>query len=86
LEEILNANEVEKHCKCVWVQEEPLNSGGFTFVQPRIQRAMENIGIKGELIYCGRRSLGSPAIGWTDGHKEESKELMEQIMELGLNA
>lgn len=86
LQTILKQNNLGKHCKFAWVQEEPLNSGGFSYVEPRIQRVMDNLGFEKELIYCGRRSLGCPAIGWTDGHKEESKELMEKITELGLKA
>lgn len=84
LQNLLKENNLGQNCKFVWVQEEPLNSGGFSYVEPRIQRVMDNLGCEGELIYCGRRSLGCPAIGWTDGHKEENKELMEKIIELGL--
>ena len=84
LQNLLKENNLGKNCKFAWVQEEPLNSGGFSYVEPRIQRVMDNIECEETLIYCGRRSLGCPAIGWTDGHKEESKELMENILELGL--
>ena len=55
----------------VWVQEESLNMGGWTFVEQRL-RAM-NIPVK----YAGRDTSASPATGSRQVHVREQRELVE---------
>jgi 2-oxoglutarate dehydrogenase E1 component len=55
----------------VWVQEESLNMGGWTFTEPRL-RAL-NIAVK----YAGRDTSASPATGSRQIHVREQRELVE---------
>lgn len=59
-----------------WVQEEPQNMGGWTFVQPRLHE------IKGDLTlrYVGRSASASPATGSYVIHELEQKKLVEEAM------
>src|SRR5262249_52903357 len=54
-----------------WVQEESMNMGGWTFIEPRL-RAMG-----WPLQYVGRDSSSSPATGSRKVHLREQKELVE---------
>ncbi len=55
-----------------WVQEEPQNRGGWSFMEPRL-RAM----FPDKLIaYFGRESSSSPAVGSSKTHQAEEKELV----------
>lgn len=73
---------VSKEVNSVWVQEEPLNSGAYAFVEPRISRVLRELGVQRGLKYCGRRSLACPAIGHGNGHKRESKEIIDYLVSL----
>jgi 2-oxoglutarate dehydrogenase E1 component len=55
----------------VWVQEESLNMGGWSFMEPRL-RAL-NIAAK----YAGRDTSASPATGSRQIHVREQRELVE---------
>jgi 2-oxoglutarate dehydrogenase E1 component len=55
----------------VWVQEESLNMGGWTFMEPRL-RAMNTL-----VKYVGRDTSASPATGSRKIHLREQKELVE---------
>jgi 2-oxoglutarate dehydrogenase E1 component len=57
----------------VWVQEEPQNMGGWTFVHPRLS-AMLPAGIR--LRYAGRAPSASPATGNATVHKQELATLL----------
>ncbi len=58
-----------------WVQEEPRNMGGWTFVQHRLQ---ETIGK--EIGYIGRREAASPASGHQRVYKEEQSALLDEAV------
>jgi 2-oxoglutarate dehydrogenase E1 component len=58
----------------VWVQEESLNMGGWTFVEPRL-RAL-NVAPK----YVGRDTSASPATGSRQVHLREQRELVEAAL------
>ena len=73
---------VNKEAQGIWVQEEPLNSGGFSFVEPRISRILKEVGLNAEVKYCGRRSLACPAIGYGEGNKRETTEIMDYLTSL----
>ena len=55
----------------VWVQEESMNMGGWTFMEPRL-RAMGY-----PLKYVGRDTSASPATGSRQVHVHEQKDLVE---------
>ncbi|HEY3125216.1 MAG TPA: 2-oxoglutarate dehydrogenase E1 component, partial [Thermoanaerobaculia bacterium] len=62
----------------VWVQEEPQNMGGWTFVHPRLS-AILRAGIR--LRYAGRASSASPATGNATVHKKELAALLGEAFE-----
>jgi 2-oxoglutarate dehydrogenase E1 component len=60
--------------RVVWVQEEPENMGGWSFVEPRLR----SMGFKCE--YVGRVASPSPATGSYRIHGREQKELIESAL------
>lgn len=62
-----NASEI------VWTQEEPMNMGGWTFVERRLQAI---IGDKTELRFVGRTPSASPATGSYAIHDLEQKKIV----------
>jgi 2-oxoglutarate dehydrogenase E1 component len=69
-----NASEV------FWVQEEPMNMGGWQFVERRIEAILPN-GI--ELRYVGRPASASPATGSYAIHELEQSKLVSEALDLG---
>ena len=57
----------------VWCQEEPLNMGAWSYIFPRLERA---VGAK--IRYAGRGTASSPAAGSKAMHYREQKELLTQ--------
>jgi 2-oxoglutarate dehydrogenase E1 component len=58
----------------VWVQEEPRNMGGWSFVEDRLRALLPN---GAALRYAGRAASASPATGNANVHKRELAELLE---------
>lgn len=56
----------------VWCQEEPLNMGAWSYIWPRLDRA---VGTK--VRYAGREAASSPAAGSKSMHYREQKGLLE---------
>ncbi len=61
----------------VWCQEEPLNMGAWTYVGPRLQKALGQ-----PVRYAGRRTASSPAAGSKAIHKREQKALLTKAFEV----
>jgi 2-oxoglutarate dehydrogenase E1 component len=61
----------------VWCQEEPKNMGAWTFVHPRIEGVLADLGLKVEFRYAGRSERASPAIGSEKKHKVEQHQLVD---------
>ena len=59
--------------KVVWVQEEPKNMGGWSFVAPLIE---ETLGRRP--LYAGRDAAASPAVGSLAVHKIEQADVLKQ--------
>ena len=57
----------------VWCQEEPLNMGAWSFMQPRLNKIVGQ-----EVRYAGRDRASSPATGSKAVHKREQKMLCEE--------
>ncbi len=58
-----------------WVQEEPQNMGGWSFMRPRLEALLR----KGqELRYVGRTASASPAIGSYTIHQLEQAQVMKE--------
>ncbi len=54
-----------------WVQEEPRNMGGWSFVEPRLREMLGR-----EVRYIGRAASASPATGSHTIHQMEQKQLV----------
>ncbi|HEX6284607.1 MAG TPA: multifunctional oxoglutarate decarboxylase/oxoglutarate dehydrogenase thiamine pyrophosphate-binding subunit/dihydrolipoyllysine-residue succinyltransferase subunit [Pyrinomonadaceae bacterium] len=70
---------IEKYASATqhaWVQEEPHNMGGWTFVRERL----ENLLGDRELKYIGRAASASPATGSYGVHQSEQGELVSQAL------
>jgi 2-oxoglutarate dehydrogenase E1 component len=63
----------------LWVQEEPQNMGGWSFVFPRLHKLLQN---KVEINYLGRRHSGSTAEGSGNAHQREQKRIVEEAFSL----
>ncbi|HTP65013.1 MAG TPA: 2-oxoglutarate dehydrogenase E1 component, partial [Geobacteraceae bacterium] len=59
-----------------WVQEEPANMGGWSFIRPRLSALMGR-----EPRYVGRKESASPATGSYRLHKEEQERILEEAFE-----
>jgi 2-oxoglutarate dehydrogenase E1 component len=62
----------------VWVQEEPQNMGGWSFVEDRLRAVLPGAMT---LRYAGRLSSASPATGNANVHKRELAELLNGAFE-----
>lgn len=61
----------------VWCQEEPLNMGAWSYIGPRIQKALDQ-----PVRYAGRRTASSPAAGSKAIHKRDQKALLAKAFEV----
>ncbi len=65
----------------LWVQEEPKNMGGWTFVRPLLEELLAQLP-QGERFsaarYVGRAASASPATGSPDSHALERKLILEE--------
>ncbi len=67
-----------KNAEVVWCQEEPANMGSWTFVDRRLEYALEDIDIKAKRpFYAGRMPAASPATGLMKVHVREQNQLVE---------
>lgn len=81
----LVAAEMAKYpgAEVVWVQEEPQNQGGWTYVRPRINTASEYYNDSSvEVGYAGRRSAAATAVGSAAVHKAGQAALLEEAFTL----
>ena len=66
-----------KNAEVVWCQEEPANMGAWTFLDRRLEYALEEIDVKSKRpFYAGRPSAASPATGLMKIHLKEQNELI----------
>jgi len=61
-----------------WVQEEPENMGGWSFMEPRL---LKLLGPKQALRYVGRPASASPATGSHTIHQMEQQRLVKEAFE-----
>ncbi|MEO5713015.1 MAG: 2-oxoglutarate dehydrogenase E1 component [Luteolibacter sp.] len=61
----------------VWCQEEPLNMGAWSYIFPRLERAVGS-----KIRYAGRGTASSPAAGSKAMHYREQKALLVQAFEV----
>lgn len=61
----------------VWCQEEPMNQGSWTHIQPYLLNCLA----KGQtLVYAGRESAASPAVGYPALHQEQQNALVDAAL------
>jgi 2-oxoglutarate dehydrogenase E1 component len=61
----------------VWCQEEPLNMGAWSYISPRLERAVGH-----KIRYAGRGTASSPAPGSKAIHYREQKQLLVNAFEV----
>ena len=63
----------------VWAQEEPLNAGGWSFTQPRIETLLNETKYhnRRHVMYAGRNPSASVATGMKSMHQKEEKSFLE---------
>jgi 2-oxoglutarate decarboxylase len=61
----------------VWAQEEPKNMGGWTFVEPRLEKLVP---VCERPIYVGRAASASPATGSYHIHQAEQAKLVSEAL------
>ncbi len=65
----------------VWCQEEPKNMGAWTFVAPRIEGVLSELGgASRRPAYVGRPEAAAPATGLLSRHNEEQAALVDQAL------
>jgi 2-oxoglutarate dehydrogenase E1 component len=65
----------------VWCQEEPQNMGAWSFVEPRIERILEDIRHKKQrAAYAGRKEMAAPAPGTMALHNEQQGALVNEAL------
>ena len=76
------ASELKKYpsAEIVWCQEEHRNMGAYHFVEPRINKVLGDINHQCKnLVYIGRDSSASPAVGYMKLHVVESAKLLQDV-------
>ncbi len=69
-----------KAAEIVWCQEEPRNQGAWHRIQHYLERHLLP---HQKLIYAGRDSSASPAVGYKSLHDRQQKELVELALSVG---
>ena len=66
--------------KVLWVQEEPANMGAVSYIMPRLEAFMKELGIDNISLSClSRKAKASPATGSPQAHKKEYEELIKNL-------
>ena len=78
-EELERYRDVDSVC---WVQEEPANMGGWSFVQPRFDEMMEKLhgDCEHPVRYIGRRASASPSTGSAKVHAQQQQLILEEAL------
>ena len=65
----------------VWAQEEPKNNGAWFFVEPLIEKSLQDAGSKPHRArYAGRAASASPATGLAKRHLAEQGALVADAL------
>lgn len=70
---------LKKYKKCeeyLWVQEEPINMGAWTFIHPRLNELLSE---GSRVKYIGRQRSASPAVGSYAMHKKQYETIMTEL-------
>lgn len=67
--------------KVIWAQEEPQNMGAYDYVEPRLRKLMDELGMKKiEVQYIGREERSSPAVGSPRVHALQQEEIVTKCL------
>jgi 2-oxoglutarate dehydrogenase E1 component len=70
-----------KKAEFIWCQEEPMNMGAWTFVQPGIERVLDFVKAKNSRPrYVGRAASASTATGLMSRHLKELKAFLDEAL------
>ncbi len=73
-----------RDAEVVWCQEEPQNMGAWTFVAPRIEEVLGELGSAARRPrYVGRAAAASPATGFLVVHQREQRALVDEALDAG---
>jgi 2-oxoglutarate dehydrogenase E1 component len=71
-----------KKAEIVWCQEEPRNQGAWTFVEPRIEDVIAQLGGNARPRYTGRPEYASTAAGLASQHAAELRAFLDEALTL----
>ncbi|HEY0008516.1 MAG TPA: hypothetical protein VGB55_07325, partial [Tepidisphaeraceae bacterium] len=74
-------NKYRRVSEVSWVQEEPQNRGGWSYMQPLLRTMLPDVLVS----YHGREAAASPATGSAAMHEAEEKELVAMALDLAKN-
>ena len=67
--------------KLIWCQEEPKNMGAWFFMEPRLERLLQELPVtRKRPIYAGRWESASTAAGLLSRHNEEQAKLVDEAL------
>jgi 2-oxoglutarate dehydrogenase E1 component len=67
-----------RQAQVIWCQEEPRNMGAWSFVAPRVETVLRDVGMEQTRpVYAGRPPAASPATGLYQQHVKEQATLIE---------
>ena len=66
--------------KIIWLQEEPANRGAWSYIKPRLEKNLRDMGQNPEIKYIGRPELAAAAGGSSRTHFREQTELMKACL------
>ncbi len=70
-----------RQAQVIWCQEEPRNMGAWSFVAPRIEAVLEQVGLRHTRpVYAGRPPAASPATGLYEQHVREQTHLADTAL------
>lgn len=66
--------------KVIWAQEEPKNMGAWTYIAPKLDELLVELGKKNMRVeYIGRTERASPAVGSPYQHQKEQTAIIEAV-------
>jgi len=67
--------------RVIWAQEEPKNMGAYSFIYPRIDELLIEVGKKNLRVeYMGRTERASPAVGSPYQHQKEQAAIIDAVL------
>mmetsp|Transcript_14840 Transcript_14840/g.21914 ORF Transcript_14840/g.21914 Transcript_14840/m.21914 type:complete len:1037 (-) Transcript_14840:232-3342(-) len=68
------------NAEVLWAQQEPKNMGAFSYVEPRIKTATDQLNKnKRQVRYVGRKVSAAPATGMGKIHQEEYQTILDEV-------